>query len=151
MKRIFFIVLSISMILGACKHSKTIQSGYQPPVVNSEDSASTAEDDARNTAIKAKPIFMRTEGITFYNPNDANQGYYDYYVIIGSFSNASNATNLSDQLIVQGFDPIILRSDTGNLRVAVKGTNDKQEANELVYRIRSISPEHGDVWLLKRK
>jgi len=144
-------ILLLSITVVACKTSKDIQSTYQPPVVSTQTDSTSDVERAKNTAITQKPIIMRTEGITFYNPNDENGGYYDYYVIIGSFSLASNATNLSDQLIIKGFDSIILKSESGNYRVAVKGTNDKQEAQDLVYRIRAISPEYSDAWLLRRK
>lgn len=151
MKRTFFIVLVLAIVFAGCKNSKTVQSGYQPPVAVTGEEKVIENEDAKTKAINEKPIVTKTEGFTFFNPNDPKNQFYNFYVIIGSFVNSNNAINLSDLLILKGFDPQILRSENGNLRVAVKGTNDVQEARELVYRIRAISPEYSDAWLLKRK
>jgi hypothetical protein len=152
MKKIFFVVILFFVAFVSCKTSKVVSSGYQPPVAGTTavpDSVKVGE--ALQEVVTQNPIVMRTEGFTYYNAADLEGGYFDYYVIIGSFVNPNNATNLSELLILKGFDPTILNSETGKYRVAVKGTNDKKEANDLVYRIRSISPEYSDVWLLKRK
>ena len=151
MKKIFFIVILFLVAFISCKTSKVVNSGYQPPVASTVVSDSVRVEEALNEVVTQNPIVMRTEGFTYYNAADLEGGYFDYYVIIGSFVNPNNATNLSELLILKGFDPTILNSESGKYRVAVKGTNNQKEANDLVYRIRSISPEYSDVWLLKRK
>lgn len=151
MKKISLIPLLLILVFVSCKSSKTVQSVYQPPVAITEEEKKEEAKEAVNKAITEKPIVTRTEGFTLFNPSELNNEIFNYYIIIGSFANANNARNLSDLLILKGFDPIILKSENGNLRVAVKGTNDVNEAKELVYRIRSISPEYSDAWMLKRK
>ncbi len=151
MKKIFFVVILFLVTFFSCKTSKVVTSGYQPPVGGVVVTDSVKAEEALKEVVTQKPILMNTEGFTFYNAADIEGGYFDYYVIIGSFVNPNNATNLSELLILKGFDPTILKSDNGKYRVAVKGTNDKKEASDLVYRIRAISPEYSDVWLLKRK
>lgn len=76
---------------------------------------------------------------------------YRYFVILGSFRNPDNAAKFQSQIKTKGFNPVLLRNESGLYRVSVMGTDLVGTAREEIRRIRSKHPEYNDVWLLIQK
>jgi hypothetical protein len=152
----FVFILALALLLG-CKTSKTskkAQISNEPVVVAVNDLVVEPVVNNVKEAVEPiieEPIVMRSESFSIFEEEDLAKGYFDFYVIIGSFSSNTNAINLKSQLLAKSFIPVILKSETGMFRVAVNQTNLEQEARSVISDIRSKYPEHKDVWLLKKK
>lgn len=99
-----------------------------------------------------EPVTVREERFTFTQEldrraHDTNQ----FFVIMGSFRSAENANRFKQQLEEQGFEPIILVSESGLHRVSVDSFADEAVARIRITRIRSNYPDYNDAWLLIRK
>ena len=100
----------------------------------------------------AKPVRTQTETFTFDQKDDATK--YDgssFFVIIGSFSSLENANKYKQELIPQGFNPIVLHSETGYYRVCVNSYSEELAARQRVNQIRTDFPKYADTWLLIKK
>lgn len=148
MRNIAFVSIILIMVGFACKTPKP--SIYQPPV---EQVEAVIEPEATVAIEKMPetPIMMKTEEVTLANEENIGEKMFDYYVILGSFQLLENANKLQAELKNKGNISVVLKSAAGMYRVAVKGTNSEFEARNLIGEIRVKSPEHSDVWLLKKK
>ena len=98
------------------------------------------------------PVRTQTETFTFAQKEDASK--YEggsFFVIIGSFSSIDNANRYKEELIPQGFNPIVLHSETGYYRVCVNSYTNEGEARNRVNQIRNNFPKYADTWLLIKK
>lgn len=99
-----------------------------------------------------EPIPLREERFTFAQEADrVAQDLNQYFVILGSFRSVDNANRFLDALVTQGFEPVILISESGLHRVSIDSFNDELVARTRVQRIRNNYPEYKDAWLLIRK
>lgn len=99
-----------------------------------------------------EPVPLREERFTFAQETD--RVIHDpnlYFVILGSFRSSENAARFKDALIDQGFEPLILISESGLHRVSIDSFTDEIVARNRVNRIRNNYPEYKDAWLLIRK
>lgn len=99
-----------------------------------------------------KPVRTQTETFTF--DQKADEVKYEgstFFVIIGSFSSLDNANRYKKELIPQGFNPIVLHSETGYYRVCVNSYADEVAARQRVNQIRIDFPKYADTWLLVKK
>lgn len=143
------------LILSACKTVKQpAQSPYttdpttQPKVFSVPTSAET-EVKEQPTVAKEEPIAVRKEQVTFTKQEDkSNNEINSFFVILGSFSQLENARNYRDQLVDEGFTPIVLHSETGYYRVCVNSYQQETEARNRISQIRQAFPKYSDVWLL---
>jgi len=98
------------------------------------------------------PIPLREERFTFAQETDRQaQDLNQYFVILGSFRSVENANRFMDALIAQGFQPVILISESGLHRVSIDSFTNETVARTRVQRIRNNYPEYKDAWLLIRK
>lgn len=96
-----------------------------------------------------EPIAMRKEQVSFTTQEDKTENESNtYFVILGSFSQLNNAKNYREDLLNQGFTPIILHSETGYYRVCVDSYQNELDARTRVAQIRRTYPKYSDVWLL---
>lgn len=98
------------------------------------------------------PVPMREERFTF--AQDADRVVHDpnlYFVILGSFRSPDNANRFKDALVEQGFEPVILISESGLHRVSIDSFTDEIVARTRVNRIRNNYPDYKDAWLLIRR
>lgn len=151
-KYVVFVVIFVLAI--SCKTAK--KAAHQPavdvePVV--EQVIEKIEEPAPVEYVPAddKPVVMRTEEVKVYEDEKEKTATFDYYVVIGSFSKAENASKSKAEMQQKGFEPVVLTTDSGLYRVAVDQTNSENEARAFIKHIRSQFPEHNDVWLLKKK
>lgn len=150
MKKILLILFGIVLGFSSCKTAKkAATSAYEPavePVVVQETKKEVVKEIV--PVIEEAPVVVKTEEVTIDKSNDKK--LYPFYVIIGSFSMTDNAYKLQDQQISEGIQAVVLKSETGMLRVACLGTDSEATARTKIAEIRK-GKEFPDVWLLKTK
>jgi len=124
------------------KQTTTYQAPAKPAGTQTETSYQTP----------VKPVRTQTETFTFDQKDDAvkYQGS-TFFIIIGSFSSLDNANRYKQELVSQGFNPIVLHSENGYYRVCVNSYADEMAARQRVNQIRTDFPKYADTWLLIKK
>ena len=132
-KAVYFIIIC-ALLICSCKSTKKTAQGDFPdlPEVTS------------NTEIT-----VRTESVKPVDLSERN--IYRFYVIIGSFRSIDNARQYNNELVSEGFAPVILESENGLFRISVSGYNEENDARAKIAEIRANYENHGDVWLLVSK
>lgn len=74
-----------------------------------------------------------------------------YFVILGSFRVHDNANRFKSALEQEGFNPVILLSETGFNRVSVDSYTSEAAARQRVMQIRRNYSQYHDAWLLIRR
>jgi len=171
MKRIILVAFTLALLTSGCKVFKSSKKSQAPqtetsaetkvfsvPAPKSTVRENPVSDTMYETADKpatgtpaAKPVSMRTEKFTMNSEDVAAYGNKKYYVIVGSFSSNENAGKFKQELMQQGFKPIILHSETGYYRLCVDSFNDETAARSRVQNIRTQYPKYADSWLLYDK
>ena len=171
MKRIILVAFTLALLTSGCKVFKSSKKSQAPQTETSAETKvfsvpapkntvrenpvsdtmyETADKPATGTPA-AKPVSMRTEKFTMNSEDVAAYGNKKYYVIVGSFSSNENAGKFKQELMQQGFKPIILHSETGYYRLCVDSFNDEAAARSRVQNIRTQYPKYADSWLLYDK
>lgn len=169
MKKIIVTVLALGLLSSGCKvfeklkkkdapATETIQDDgpakvFSVPATKSEPREKPVSDQMyEEKAEIEKPVRMQSETFTFDKKEDQVKNENStYFVIIGSFSSNENANRYKQELAPQGFNSIVLHSETGYYRVCVNSFSDEFEARKRVYQIRTDFPQHADTWLLIKK
>ncbi|WP_372774834.1 SPOR domain-containing protein [Mangrovibacterium sp.] len=162
MRRIIFGAFMISLLFTGCKSMQRMKNNEAALPAKQEQAEtkvfSVAEPQAPKeqapaaTQTPIKPVRTQTETFTFDQKDDATkyQGS-SFFVIIGSFSSVENANKYKQELIPQGFNPIVLHSETGYYRVCVNSYAEEASARQRVNQIRSDFPKYADTWLLIKR
>lgn len=145
--------LLFSISCKTIKTPKTPDSAYQPAVSGDAGTKvfSVPEINASKDFVKDDaPISVRKEAVTFTKSEDkAGNETNTYFVIVGSFSSLDNAKTYRDNLITEGFKPIILHSaSAGYYRLCVNSFNSEMDARKNVHKVRQDFPKYYDSWLL---
>ncbi|GHV11375.1 cell division protein [Bacteroidia bacterium] len=77
-----------------------------------------------------------------------NMGQYG--VVIGSFTNKTNATSLKERMQAKGYSPMIAQNAAGMYRVIVASFDNKTAASQERNLLKDTFPEFSDAWLLER-
>ncbi len=156
MKKIALIILAASTMAVSCKTFKktgALDTAYQP-ALNTDTSPKVFSvpevKEPKPAKTDEKPIAVRKEAITFAMQEDkAGNEDKSYFVIVGSFSNLENAKAYRQELIEEGFTPIILHSaKAGYYRICVNSFKTEMSARQRVHQIRQEFPKYFDSWLL---
>lgn len=147
------------MLFSGCKvFQRTRTSEVQPEtptkVFSTSPTQTTRENPTSDVMYEqpSTPVRTQSESFTFNDRDDAaTYGSSSYFVIIGSFSSNDNANRYKEELIPQGFNPIILHSETGYYRVCVDSYTEETTARQRVRQIRSDFPKYADTWLLIKR
>jgi cell division protein FtsN len=154
MKRAIILIFVIGIALSGCKSTKKASKNPYDPATTSPTTTSTKiftvpqNNPADNTSAE-KPYSTRKESITFVRPEEQNQN--GFFVIVGSYSSLENANKFRQTLIGEGFNPIIVQSETGFYRVTVDSFTIESDARTRLMQIRQNYPQYGDSWLLIKK
>jgi len=167
MKRIILVAFTLALLTSGCKVFKSSKKSQAPqtetsaetkvfsvPAPKSTVRENPVSDTMYETADKpatGTPVSMRSEKFTMNSEDMAAYGNKKYYVIVGSFSSNENAGKFKQELMQQGFKPIILHSETGYFRLCVDSFNDEAAARSRVQNIRTQYPKYADSWLLYDK
>lgn len=166
MRKLVIGAFACSMLLFSCKSFERLKNkDVDQTVVSQEEPQSKVFSVAEPKPVvrenptsdkmyeqPSAPVRTQTEKFTFAQKEDASK--FDgssYFVIIGSFSSLENANRYKEELIPQGFSPIILHSETGYYRVCVNSYTDEASARQRVNQIRVNFPKYADTWLLIKK
>lgn len=136
MKKSFILIITFSVVMMSCGILKkmTPAPDARPPVAESEQIEVIEESFA----------FEREEDETGHDSNR-------FFVILGSFRVNDNASRFKARLTGEGFEPVILLSETGLNRVCVDSYLSEADARQRVLQIRRSSPDYHDSWLLIRR
>ncbi len=124
------------------------------PKVFSVPTQSTVGENSKSDRItepEERSVSVKSEKFTLSFDDQAAYGSKRFFVIVGSFSSDENAGRFKQELVQQGFKPIILHSETAYYRVCVDSFDDETVARNQVYKIRSEFPKYSDSWLLIKK
>ena len=126
----------LSVVLMSCGTSKklTPAPAAKPPLAENE----------QIQVIEESFDFEREED---ESEHDSNR----FFVILGSFRVNDNASRFKTRLTGEGFEPVILLSETGLNRVCVGSYSAEADARQRVLQIRRSNPDYHDSWLLIRK
>jgi cell division protein FtsN len=167
MKRIILAAITLALLSSGCKVFKKSKKSEAAPKtetaaetkvfsvpaptgVRENPTSDTMYEPADATAT-GKPVSARSEKFTMSSEDQAAYGNKSFFIIVGSFSSNENANKFKQDLIKQGFKPIILHSETGNFRVCVDSFTDEAAARSRVQKIRTEFPQYADSWLLIKK
>ena len=166
MRKLIIGVFAASILFTGCKstqklrrndsaETETVKPEEPATKVFSAPSTQPTYDQPANSQAKtytsSNPVRTQSENFTFAQQADAGKYKGNFFVIIGSFSSAENADRYKQELIPQGFNPIVLHSETGYYRVCVNSYTDEAEARQRVNQIRNDYPKYADTWLLIKK
>lgn len=149
--KIIVSVILLAFIAISCGTNKKV---YAPPfeeegeteaVVVKENAQATTQ--ATQKTENTKPVVSREEKVTMTHGDVLKR----YNVIVGSFSNETNAINLRNKLSGMGYTSIIMRNENGMNRVSIAGFDEEAPARAELLRVREEYPEYSDAWLLISK
>lgn len=137
----------------ACKTTKTQPEVKYTPPANQPKVFSVPETAEKPQPEKpAQPdntVSLRKESVTFTEAADKTENEANtYFVILGSFGQLDNAKTFREELLNEGFAPIILHSETGFYRMCVNSYKSEMDARSRVTEIRQAFPKYADLWLL---
>nr|WP_319397900.1 SPOR domain-containing protein [uncultured Carboxylicivirga sp.] len=143
---VFTLTIAISLLASCASLNKGSSSfdDSDSPYVTEE-----AKPKVKEEPKPKKEIVVKEEKVKVVESNDDEM--FKYYVIIGSFKVLDNAKNYKQQLINEGFTPVILENENGLYRVSVSAYNDEDPARTKIGHIRNDFEKYSDVWLLIRK
>jgi len=167
MKRILLVAFTLALLTSGCKVFKSSKKSKEAPKTETtaetkvfsvppkstirENPTSDVMYETADKEVTGKPVSVRSEKFTLTSEDQAAYGSKNYFVIVGSFSSNENAGKFKQELIPQGFKPIILHSETGYYRVCVDSFTDEAAARSRVQNIRTQFPKYADSWLLIKK
>lgn len=150
MKKLFILMLSVSMLMVACR-SQDMVPADPPPVPEEEPIPDIEPEPDPEPEPEPEEIRVVEERFTFDREEDEIvQEENTYFVIVGSFIERTNAENFMVTLRGQNFSPTILLSETGFNRVSVDSFQEEAPARRRIQHIRTNYPEYHDTWLLIR-
>jgi len=139
---IFYMVLLVMISTSCATFRKPSSSSF-------EDSESPyVKEEAKPKVKSESKIVVKKEKVEML---DAENEQFKYYVIIGSFRILDNAKNYKNELIKEGFTPVLMKNENGLYRVSVAAYNVESDARNKIAEIRSRYEKYSDVWLLIRK
>jgi len=167
MKRIILAACTLALLSSGCKVFKKSKKSEAAPKTETaaetkvfsvpaptgvrENPTSDVMYEPADATATGKPVSARSEKFTMSSEDQAAYGNKSFFIIVGSFSSNENANKFKQDLIKQGFKPIILHSETGNFRVCVDSFTDEAAARSRVQKIRTEFPQYADSWLLIKK
>jgi len=168
MKKIILAAFTLALLTSGCKVFKSSKKSeaaapktettteskvfsVPAPTGVRENPTSDAMYAPANKTVTGAPVSVRSENFTLSSEDQAAYSSKNFFVIVGSFSSNENAGRFKQELVQQGFKPIILHSETGYYRVCVDSFKDEASARSRVQTIRTQYPKYADSWLLIRK
>lgn len=170
MKKVILFAFTLALLSSGCKVFKSSKKNAAVPAaeqtstetkvfsvpapktgVRENPTSDVMYETADKEVTGSKPVSIRSEKFTMSSEDQAAYGSKSYFIIVGSFSSNENAGRFKQDLIQQGFKPIILHSESGYYRVCVDSFTDEAAARNRVQKIRTEFPKYADSWLLIKK
>jgi cell division protein FtsN len=150
MKIKYVLIIAALLVGSGCKTKKMAavetpapQERAAPVIEKETDQAIQVDRTSNIMALEERFTFTRDEDKSAHDEKT-------YFVIIGSFRSLSNAEQFRNSLRPKGFEPVIIKSETGLHRVSVDSYGMESDARARIMQIRSRYTEHADTWLLIR-
>ena len=150
MKKIGLLGMTLCLVLAFGTSCKSKQSAYQAAYeqAKAREMAEPANDDDFTPVTKPiTPTGTVQERITPISGENAS-GIRLYSVVIGSFTNRTNAFSLKERMENEGYSPILAENERGMLRVILTSHDNRADAERSRDAIRS---RFQDAWLLERQ
>lgn len=144
--KIQYALIFAALLLGGCKTKKMTAvetlDQQEAPIIEKE-TALEVDRTSNIMALEERFTFTRDEDKSAHDEKT-------YFVIIGSFRSLSNAEQFRNSIRPKGFEPVIIKSESGLHRVSVDSYGMESDARARIMQIRSRYNEHADTWLLIR-
>lgn len=153
------LVLSTILLVTSCKpkesaYRKAYEQAKQREIAAQNNNPYTNGSDNRSTTISTAPSYssasVRREKVSALpgeNTNDLNL----YSVVIGSFTNSTNAYNLKNKMVALGYKAVLAKNERDMLRVIIASFPTKEEAAASRDAFKAkFAPEYADAWLLQK-
>ena len=146
----FAIAMGLVFGLGACKPKQSAyKSAYDKAV---EKTAEAPQEDASEaSAPRPKPESSASstrERVRVISGDDLR----NFSVVIGSFTNKTNAEGLKSRMEAEGFRVILALNEREMYRVIVASFDDKYDAAQERDRVKAkYAPDFKDAWLLEKQ
>jgi cell division protein FtsN len=149
---LFGIILSVLLTLGSCKSK---QSAYKAAYEAAKEKEITPVEEvtpvekpravAPSTASSATAQKEKITGVD-------GAGVRRFNVVIGSFTNKTNAVSLKERMGKQGFSAFLAQNERGMYRVIVVSVDEKSTAASERDRLKEkYYPDFQDAWILERQ
>jgi len=153
MKKIGLFIMALCMVLAFGTSCKSKQSAYQSAYEQAKAREMAGQADNNEITPVTKPITSnetRQERITPIAGENAS-GLRLYSVVIGSFTNSTNAYSLKERMQNEGYTPVLAENEQRMLRVIVSSFDNRADAERSRDAIRSrYYPNFQDAWILQR-
>ena len=145
---LFGLALSSIVLLSACKSK---QSSYAQVYEAAQQKAIEEAQEEEVFVQVEKPEIPTTEKFQVEKLTSVDgSGVKDYSVVIGSFTNKTNADSLKERMIDQGYNAMLAQNERGMYRVIVATYDSKIDAVNARDRIKQrYAPDFNDAWLLQ--
>lgn len=148
MRIIIFLIL-FALSLTACRSGRQMTAVEPPPPPPVYEPVA---EEPEPEIVEPEEIPVIEESFDFEREEDeVSHEVNRFFVILGSFRVIENANGFKAKLEREGFNPVILLSETGLNRVSVNSYSREPDARQRVMQIRRSYPEYYDAWLLIRK
>jgi cell division protein FtsN len=149
MRKSVILILIISFFALSCGSKKKMTPVPRNPPAARTTPAPPAPPPA---PVQNETIAVIEESFAFERKEDeTSHDDNRYFIILGSFRVNENADRFKTRLSGEGFDPVILLSETGLNRVCVGSYSREADARQRVLQIRRTWPDYYDSWLLIRR
>jgi cell division protein FtsN len=155
---LFGLILSLLFSLESCK---TKESAYKAAYETAQERNLQQQDytpqelsPVVKTAPESTPVYSATatsniqkEKVTVID----GAGMLQYSVVVGSFTNQTNAISLKERWTQDGYKAFLAQNERGMYRVIVATYSDKNSAISERTRIKErFYPAYNDAWILER-
>ena len=153
MKRTELFVMALCFALFFVTSCRSKQSAYQAAYEQAKAREMAEPTDGNEITPVTKPIASnetRQERITPVAGENA-AGLRLYSVVIGSFTNSTNAYSLKERMEGDGYMPILAENEQKMLRVIITSFDTRADAERSRDAVRSkYYPNFQDAWILQR-
>jgi len=153
MKRTKWFVMVLCFALACGTSCKSKQSAYQAAYEQAKAREMSEQNSGNEITPVTKPIASnetRQERITPVAGENASEIRL-YSVVIGSFTNSTNAYSLKERMQSEGYMPVLAENEQRMLRVIVSSFDTRVDAERSRDAIRSkYYPNFQDAWILQR-
>ncbi len=150
--RISLLLIVFALALVACKSGRRMTAVEPVEPYDYEFVDADPEPDPEPVLPPTREFPVVEESFKFEKREDeVTHEINRFFVILGSFKVHENANRFRTQLAGEGFNPVILLSETGFNRVSVDSYSREIDARQRVLQIRRTYPRYHDAWLLIRR
>lgn len=145
------LVLTLLLSMNACKSK---ESAYKAAYEQAKDRDMTSNVEEITPVEKTKPttaapVVAQKEKVT---PVDYS-GIKRFSVVIGSFTNRTNATSLKENMEAKGYKAFLAQNERGMYRVIIATFDEKGDAAHLRDQIKTqyYPDQFQDAWILEQQ